>query len=73
MSEIYKIQCAVQYYPLYRYPVYKKLGFGMANCPNSDKLFDNMISFPFYLSLTESQLEEITSAGLEILNSFRHS
>lgn len=42
-----KIKCVVQYYPLNRYPLYQKLGFGKANCPNADEFFDNMISFPF--------------------------
>lgn len=42
-----KIKCVVQYYPLNRYPLYRKLGFGEANCPNADEFFDNMISFPF--------------------------
>jgi perosamine synthetase len=41
------IQCVVQYYPLYRYDLYKKVGLGKANCPNTDIFFDNMISFPF--------------------------
>ena len=42
-----KIQCIVQYYPLNRYPLYQKLGFGSAECPNTDEFFNNMISFPF--------------------------
>ena len=41
------IQCVVQYYPLNRYDLYKKLGFGKANCPDADTFFDNMVSFPF--------------------------
>ena len=41
------VQCIVQYYPLYRYDLYKKLGYSNARCPNTDKFYDNMISFPF--------------------------
>ena len=37
------IQCVVQYYPLYRYDLYKKVEQGEANCPNTDLFFDNMV------------------------------
>lgn len=57
LAERYKIKCIVQYYPLYRYPLFKALGFGDANCPESDHFFDNMISFPFYHWMPESEFE----------------
>ena len=44
----YKIQCVVQYYPLYKYPLFIKKGFKKANCPNTEKFFSRMISFPFH-------------------------
>ena len=47
------IQCVVQYYPLNRYDLYKKLGFGKANCPDADTFFDNMVSFPFQSLMTD--------------------
>jgi perosamine synthetase len=42
------IKTVVQNNPLYRYPLFKKMGFGEANCPNTDAFFDNMISFPMH-------------------------
>ena len=42
------IQCVVQYYPLYRYDLYKRAGQAEADCPNTDLFFDNMVSFPFH-------------------------
>jgi dTDP-4-amino-4,6-dideoxygalactose transaminase len=62
------IQCVVQYYPLYRYDFYKKLGFGQANCPNSDEFFDNMVSFPFQSTLNDVELEYMALSIKEILN-----
>lgn len=47
------IKCVVQYYPLYRYPLYEKFGFGEANCPHTDTFYDSMISFPFHHWLEE--------------------
>ena len=51
------IQCVVQYYPLNRYPLYQKLGFGDADCPNTDLFFDNMISFPFHHWMSDQDFE----------------
>jgi perosamine synthetase len=58
----FRVQSVVQYYPLYRYPMFMKAGFGKAQCPETDRFFDNMISFPFQHWLTEDQLEYLTSS-----------
>jgi dTDP-4-amino-4,6-dideoxygalactose transaminase len=55
MSGEFGIKCVVQYCPLNRYPYYRKLGFGEADCPNADAFYDHMISFPFQHSLTDEQ------------------
>tara|TARA_Y100000816_G_C26104396_1_gene586307 strand:+ start:91 stop:1272 length:1182 start_codon:yes stop_codon:yes gene_type:complete len=62
MSNEEGIQCAVQYIPLNRYDLYKKLGYGYANCPNADNFFDNMISFPFHHLLKDEEIENIIEA-----------
>ena len=61
-----KIQCVVQYYPLNRYPLYQKLGFGEADCPNSDLFFDNMISFPFHHWMSDEDFEYMLQSTREI-------
>ena len=68
MAIQYGIQCVVQYYPLNRYPFYKKLGFGKAECPSTEVFFDNMISFPFSQSLTDDEIDLIVVATLETLD-----
>jgi dTDP-4-amino-4,6-dideoxygalactose transaminase len=71
MAATHGIQCVVQYYPLNRYEFYKSLGFGHAECPNTDLFFDSMVSFPFHHNLTDYNFEEIISATkntLEYLN-----
>ena len=45
----YGIKCAVQYYPLYKYPLFKKMGLSKAECPNTERFYNNMISFPFHV------------------------
>jgi perosamine synthetase len=50
----HKIKCAIQYYPLYRYDLFKKMKIKKNKCKNTDKFYDNMISFPFHLWMTDS-------------------
>jgi perosamine synthetase len=56
------IQCIVQYYPLYRYNFYQQLGYGNVSLPNTDRFFDNMISFPFHFMLEDKDLDQIINA-----------
>ena len=67
MAHDKKIQCVVQYYPLNRYPLYQKAGFGHANCPQADDFFDNMISFPFHHRLTNDELDYILQSTKDVL------
>jgi dTDP-4-amino-4,6-dideoxygalactose transaminase len=57
LSGTFKIQPVVQNYPLYRYPLMKKAGYGLAECPNTDLFFDNMLSLPFYEWFSNEQIE----------------
>lgn len=68
MAEEKKIQCVVQYYPLNRYPLYQKAGFGNAECPNADDFFDNMVSFPFHHSLLDTELDYILKSTESVLD-----
>jgi len=67
MSEEKGVQCVVQYYPLNRYDLYKKLGFGEANCPNTDLFFDNMVSFPFHHMMSDEDFEYLLKSTIEVL------
>jgi dTDP-4-amino-4,6-dideoxygalactose transaminase len=67
ISEDKQIQCVVQYYPLNRYDMYKKLGFGEADCPNADSLFDNMVSFPFHHMMSDEDFDYMLKSTKEVL------
>ena len=41
ITEKYKIKCAIQYYPLYRYDLFKKMNVKKTVCKNTDKFYDN--------------------------------
>jgi len=51
------IQAIVQYYPLNRYPLFLKAGFGGAHIPETDKFFDNMVSLPFHHWLSDEDFD----------------
>ena len=71
MVQHHEIQCAVQYYPLNRYPLYRDLGYGEANVPHTDTFFDNMVSFPFNHLLKDEQIEQMISAIREAVEFLR--
>ena len=62
LNKKFKIKCIVQYYPLYKYPLFKKFGFGKANCPNTEKFFFNMISFPFHVWMPNKDVKYMISS-----------
>lgn len=62
LYEKYKIKCVVQYYPLYRYELFRRNGYTHADCPNTDAFFDNMISFPFGSDFTDAQIEYLIAS-----------
>jgi dTDP-4-amino-4,6-dideoxygalactose transaminase len=55
------VRAVVQYCPLYRYPLFRRAGFGVADCPQSDRFFDNMVSFPFQQWMSDEQFELMTT------------
>jgi perosamine synthetase len=71
----FNIKCAVQYYPLYNYPLFKKMGFGLKKkLKNTEKFYNNMVSFPFHVWLKENEFEYLISSvkkSLEILQKSR--
>ncbi len=68
----FKIKAIVQFYPLYRYPLFKKVGFGRACCPETDKFFDNMISFPFHLWMSDKDFNYMIDSVRQALTELRH-
>ncbi len=67
----YKIQCATQYYPLYRYSLFKKMGVKKMKCKNSEYFYDNMISLPFHVWMSDSEINYIISSVRKSLTLLR--
>lgn len=53
----YGIKAIVQYYPLYRYPLFQKNGQGDFDCPVLEKWWDNSFSFPWWCGMSDEDID----------------
>ena len=67
----YGIQCATQYYPLYKYPLFKKMKVKKGNCEVTEKFYNNMISFPFHIWMSDRQFKYLINSTKQALIQLR--
>ena len=58
----YKIKSIVQYHPLYRYPLFEKLGAGEHDCPVLEAWWDNTFSFPWWCGIPDETIRYLVSS-----------
>jgi len=76
LYEKYSIKCAVQYYPLYKYDLFKKMGQGGKKLFNTEKFYNNMISFPFHIWMSDKEFNYLISSvkkALKKISKLRNS
>jgi dTDP-4-amino-4,6-dideoxygalactose transaminase len=73
LSEKYGVKAIVQYYPLNRYDLFKQCGFGEADIPETDKFFDNMISFPFSIVIEEEDFNYMIKSVQQAIQHLREN
>ncbi|MBN1341127.1 MAG: DegT/DnrJ/EryC1/StrS family aminotransferase [Phycisphaerae bacterium] len=59
LHEKYNLKCIVQYWPLHRTELFSRHGFGLADVPETDRFFDNMISFPWWSDMPEDLIDDM--------------
>ena len=67
LRDHYQVKCIVQYWPLYRAELFRTFGFGNADLPETDRFFDNMISFPWWSDMPDDLIDDMaerTAAAL---------
>lgn len=62
LTSEYRIRCITQYYPLYRYPLFQKLGAGAHNCPVLEAWWDNSFSLPWWRGIPDETLDYFASS-----------
>ena len=71
LSSEFGIKAIIQYHPLHRYDLFKKTGFGNADVPETDRFFDNMISFPFSVEISEADFSYLIDSVRTALQRLR--
>jgi dTDP-4-amino-4,6-dideoxygalactose transaminase len=56
------IRAIVQYHPLYRYPLFQKLGAGEQNCPVLEGWWDNSFSLPWWIGMPDETLDYLVDS-----------
>jgi len=62
-----KIRVIVQYYPLYRYPLFQKLGAGEQDCPVLEGWCDNSFSFPWWCGIPDETIDYLVTSLKEAI------
>lgn len=71
LSTEFGIKVIVQYYPLYRYDLFRDNGQGEHDCPQTDAFFDNMISFPAHIGMSDEDFEYLIQSVSTVLKRLR--
>ena len=71
LSRDYGIKAIVQYYPLYRYDLFRDAGFSAADCPETDRFFNAMISFPAHIGMRDDDFEYLVNSTVSALKTLR--
>lgn len=58
----YRIRCIVQYHPLYRYPLFQKLGAGEKDCPVLEDWWDNSFSYTWWCDIPDETIDYLCSS-----------
>ena len=62
LTEEAGIRAIVQYYPLFRYPLFQKLGMGEQNCPVLNDWWDNSFSLPWWIGMPDETLDYLVDS-----------
>ncbi len=58
----YRIRAIVQYHPLYRYPLFQKMGFGKQDCPVLESWWDSSFSFPWWCGIPDDTIDYLVQS-----------
>jgi len=56
------VRAIVQYYPLYRYPIFQKLGASEHDTPVLEEWWDNSFSFPWWVGMPDETMDYLVDS-----------
>lgn len=59
----------VHYIPVYRHPLYRRLGFKAGLCPKAEAYYERILSLPIFPALTDGEQDQVVAALKESLKS----
>lgn len=62
------INVSVHFIPLYRFTYYKNLGYEITQFPNSEWVFEKILSLPIFPGMTDKEVDYIVETVLNLLN-----
>lgn len=65
------IGTSVHFIPLYRFSLYKSLGYKADDYPNSEWVFNRVVSIPIYPGMTDNEIDMVSSSVLDICEKYR--
>ena len=71
LREKYQLNVIVQYWPLNRAELFQRFGFGDADVPQTDRFYDNMISFPWWSDMPDDLIDDMASRTRSALDEMR--
>lgn len=71
LSTEFRVKAIIQYHPLHRYDLFRKNGFAQASVPETDRFFDNMVSFPFSVEISDADFAYAIESVRTCLNRLR--
>ncbi|MBM7580164.1 UDP-4-amino-4,6-dideoxy-N-acetyl-beta-L-altrosamine transaminase [Jeotgalibacillus terrae] len=61
----------VHYIPVHLLPYYSKLGYHKGICPQSEKLYEEIITLPLFSAMTEKDIEDVITSVNNVINKYR--
>ncbi|UCZ52946.1 UDP-4-amino-4,6-dideoxy-N-acetyl-beta-L-altrosamine transaminase [Bacillus shivajii] len=61
----------VHYIPVHLLPYYTQLGYQRGICPNSEKLYEEIITLPLFPAMTEEDVMDVIAAVNKVINNYR--
>lgn len=60
----------VHYIPVYLLPYYQRLGYQRGECPNAEKLYEEIITLPLFPAMTEEDVHDVINAVTTVLSRY---
>lgn len=71
LSSNYSLNVIVQYWPLNRTELFSKFGFEQADVPETDRYFDNMVSFPWWSDMPDETIDDMADRTKKAIDQLR--